>query len=649
MPRILAIDDKQDNLTVLKAIIGNMMPDCILLTALSGQEGLEKAASMPPDVILLDVVMPGMDGYEVCRSLRADHKTKHIPIIMLTAVHTDNRARGLDAGADAFLCKPVEEQELVAQLRAMLRIKKAEDSLLREKEDLVKDVQASEANYREIFDATSDTIFVCNAGSGEIIDVNRSVEDTYGYTPEEALQLKIGGMSSGEPGYTSDDADREIAKAINEGQNVFEWRMKKKSGDFFWVEINIKRTIIGDSQCLLAVVGDIDERKRIEGEKEKLEEKLRQSYKMEAIGTLAGGIAHDFNNILAIIMGNLDMALHDLPADHPVYHSLEQISEASVRARDLVNQILIFSREGKEELIPLRPQSIINKTLNLLRSATPTTVSIEQSVSEDCGTVMADPTQLHQLLMNLFTNSVHAMAEKGEVEVSLQEVDLCGEESGLEGASPGAYVMLSVTDNGVGMDKETIDRIFDPFYTTKAVGEGTGMGLSVVHGIVESHGGMITVESKPGKGSVFKVYLPVVKHEEVPESADYSAPPPTGNESILFVDDEENLAVLGRRMLERLGYQVTSETSSVAILEILKSDPNSFDLLITDQSMPDMSGLELIGEVLKIRPDMPIILCTGYSSKVSEENVKKMGVRELVMKPYEKKLLAEAIRRALDS
>jgi len=398
----------------------------------------------------------------------------------------------------------------------------------------------------------------------------------------------------------------------------------------------------GELKHIIHIARDITEQK-------KMEEELFQAHKMEVVGTMAGGIAHDFNNILTAILGYAELIKEDIPESSLAQDHIKQVLKAGNRAKELVGQILAFSRKEKTGLMPISPQVMIKETLKLLRSVTPTTVSIIQEIFEDCSMVMADPTQLHQLLMNLFTNAVHAMDEKGKVTVSLQEANLKAEAlTHKPGLSPGKYACLSISDTGTGMNQETIARIFDPFYTTKGKTKGTGMGLSVVHGIVKRHGGLIAVKSEPGRGSTFNVCFPVTeeKGEEVLE-VETTAHIQTGTERILLVDDEEMILKLAQRLLEKLGYEVVAESSSLKALEILKSNPDGFDLIITDQSMPEMSGSELIAEILKARPGMPVIICTGYSTKVSAENAREKGISHYMTKPYSQKELSEAIREVL--
>jgi CheY-like chemotaxis protein/two-component sensor histidine kinase len=369
---------------------------------------------------------------------------------------------------------------------------------------------------------------------------------------------------------------------------------------------------------------------------------------MEVIGTMAGGIAHDFNNLLTIISGNLEFIEHQHDIEDHLKENLEHIRIATERAKQLTKQILTFSRRNECELVPTIFSVAIDEALRLLCSTTPVTVEIIKAV--DNGAIInADMTQLQQVLINLCTNSVYAMNEKGVLRVSLEEVEF---ELGALHLSPhqkaGRYAMLSVSDTGCGMEQMTVSKIFDPFFTTKDVGEGTGMGLSVVHGIVEHHDGFISVESKPGEGSTFNIYFPVITGIETEQRTGITTALPTGTENILFVDDEEGVASICKKLLERQGYQVTSLTSSFKALDIFKENPEGFDLVFTDQSMPEMSGTELAVELLKIRPDIPIILCSGYCSRVPEADYKAMGVREFCMKPMGVEQLATVARRVLD-
>ena len=387
---------------------------------------------------------------------------------------------------------------------------------------------------------------------------------------------------------------------------------------------------------------DITERKRGE-------EQLRQMHKMEAVGTLAGGIAHDFNNILAAIIGYTQLALTDVSENTELYSNIKEVLKAGNRAKDLVKQILTFSRRHAEERVPISVSPLVKEALKLTRSILPSTIEIDQKIEQKTGNIFADPTQIHQIVMNLCTNAAHAMEEKGGV----LEVCLCREKLDLEFAAthpdlaPGDYIILKVKDTGIGMEPGVMERIFEPYFTTKEKGKGTGLGLAVIHGIVKNYNGAITVSSEPGKGSVFTVYLPVIEQMAVVEAVKVESLP-RGSESILFVDDEQALAELGKKMLESLGYGVFSLTDSSEALKLFQKEPDRFDLVITDMTMPRMTGDELAKEILSIRPDIPVIMCTGYSERMTEAKAKAMGIRAFVMKPIHKEDIAATVRQALD-
>ena len=399
----------------------------------------------------------------------------------------------------------------------------------------------------------------------------------------------------------------------------------------------------------LVIYEDITERRRAEEEKAKLEALLGQAQKMEAIGTLAGGIAHDFNNILQSIMINTELALLEHASGTFDAGRLEASLTASDRAKDLVKQILTFSRQGEQQIIPLQMSTIVKEALKLLRSSLPTTIEIKQNIEAGSDFVLADPTQIHQVMMNLCTNSAHAMMQKGGIlEVSLENCFLDGEAASLHpDLMPGNFLRLTVSDNGHGMSHEVIERIFDPFFTTKDRGEGTGMGLAVVHGIVKSCDGAISVESEVGKGTTFEILLPAVE-SKAQTRENVARPLPGGSEKILIVDDEVVIIDLLKGVLENLNYRVVARNSSADALEAFRSRPEEFDLIITDQTMPHMTGAELAKEVMKIRPDIPIILCTGFSEILSENQAMAIGIREFVMKPVVLNDLADTVRRLLD-
>jgi nitrogen-specific signal transduction histidine kinase/ActR/RegA family two-component response regulator len=384
-------------------------------------------------------------------------------------------------------------------------------------------------------------------------------------------------------------------------------------------------------------------------ETKKMATQLQQSQKMEAIGTLAGGIAHDFNNILAIILGNAELATDEVPHSNPACEFLKEIRTASVRAKTMVSQLLAFSRKADEENMPLNMAPIIKESIKLLRSATPTSVEFKQHISEDSCNVMGDATQINQIMMNLVTNAADAMSEKGGLlEVTLDKIILQKEKACFDWVlSPGPYIRLRMRDTGEGIKPEIMNRIFDPYYTTKEAGKGTGMGLSIIHGIVKRHSGGIRVESALGKGTLFEIYFPALV-KTVEEEKAPNGEIKTGSERILFVDDEESMVNLNRQRLERLGYQVKSTTKPVEALEWFKADPDQFDVIVTDMTMPRLTGDRLAAEVLKIRPHMPVIICSGYSERMSEKKAAALGVRKYIEKPIDAQNLASALREVLD-
>ncbi|MEM5785809.1 MAG: PAS domain S-box protein, partial [Syntrophobacteraceae bacterium] len=398
---------------------------------------------------------------------------------------------------------------------------------------------------------------------------------------------------------------------------------------------------------ILVFARDISERKKVELEKKKLEAQLRQAQKIEAIGTLAGGIAHDFNNILAPIIGYTEMVLSEMPEPSPLRSDLEQVLQASYRAKELVRQILVSSRFTQEQqMAPLDVSMVVKEALKLLRSSLPTTIEIKQEI--ETVAALADPTQIHQVVMNLCTNSAHAMNDSGILEVKLEKVRLDSDCDDLSANSlpTGLYLKLTISDTGCGMDAKTMERIFDPYFTTKGVGKGSGLGLAVVLGIVKRHGGMISVRSEPGEGSAFIIFLPSVdgKPEPIKDSA---LSPPAGTESILLVDDEPQVVEIGARLLERLGYRVTASTDASDALMVFRSRPDDFDLVITDYTMPKMNGIDLAREILEIRSGTPILLCTGYSEHVTPASVETLGLR-LILKPYGIKELSEMVRKLIE-
>jgi len=390
-------------------------------------------------------------------------------------------------------------------------------------------------------------------------------------------------------------------------------------------------------------------RNQYELDKARTERQLQQMQKLEAVGSLAGGIAHDFNNILFPIVGMSEMLLEDLSPDSPEYESVEQIFKSARRGGELVEQILAFSRQSEHKMIPLRIQSILKEVLKLIRSTIPTNFKLSQNIRADCGMVNADPTQLHQIVMNLITNAYHAIEVSGDaMSVSLKETILYGDDWPTCQLSPGKYAKMTIDDNGPGIDPAYIEKIFEPYFTTKEKGKGTGLGLAVVHGIVKEHKGDIIVSSEVGKGTTFNVFFPLLNDTAKEVTPVKTIQYETGTERILLVDDETPVVQLEKKMLERLGYRATTCTSSLEALEAFRENPAAFDLVITDMTMPDMTGDQLGKELISIRPDIPIIICTGFSERLNKKRAEELGIKGYLMKPVVKSDMAQMVRMVLE-
>jgi PAS domain S-box-containing protein len=519
-----------------------------------------------------------------------------------------------------------------------------------EKKAAHKALQASELRFRTLAAGSPVGIFE-NDETGNCIYVNEQCAQLVGLTPGDCLGQ--GWRKTLHP----DDISQVLeswTKASSLGEPFREeYRFQHSNGSIVWVigQVSPKKNGQGEITGYIGTLTDITDRKLAEQERSRMENQLRELQKMESMGTLAGGIAHDFNNILTAIIGFAYTAKYKLRDDSPVNSLLDQVLSASDRARNLVNQILAFSSQSNQEMRPLQIQFVIKEIIKFLQASIPASIEIKQDIDHDCGPVMADPTQIHQVIMNLCTNAYQAMQEKGGVlAVSLSQVEITKDDEMVFNLSlaPGNYAKLGVSDTGHGLDRAIIDNVFDPYFTTKPRGKGTGLGLSIVHGIVKGIGGHVTVFSEPEKGSTFTIYLPLIKSSAESDEAKPYETPPGGNERILFVDDEETIAQLGMQMLKGLGYRIKSLTSSKAALEEFQAQPENYDLVITDMDMPNMTGAELAQELLILKPDIPIILCTGYSELIDEAKAKAVGIREFLMKPTAIIDLANVVRKVLD-
>ncbi|OPY67580.1 MAG: Blue-light-activated protein [Syntrophorhabdaceae bacterium PtaU1.Bin034] len=411
----------------------------------------------------------------------------------------------------------------------------------------------------------------------------------------------------------------------------------------------VPRKTVEYIESIQPLIGEALHRLNVEEDRESLEAQLRRAQKLESIGILAGGIAHDFNNILAAIIGFSDMAREKVPPGDRIKRHLDRIYEAGLRGRDLVKRVLTFARQAEQEKKPLLMSSTIKETIKLLRATVPSTIDIHFDIKTESGLVLADPVQIQQLVMNLCTNAIYAMREKGgKLTIHLSDFSFDDiSQPPVARMNPGNYIKLSVADTGPGIPPDIMEKIFDPFFTTKNPGEGTGLGLSVVHGILESHGGVMIVSSEPGKETVFTAYLPkYVEQSRKNEAAESVIP--SGSERVLFVDDEETLAELGQELLTDLGYQVVCKTNGREALALFRIDPDRFDVIITDQTMPEMTGIELAKEIAASGFVTPVILCTGHSQMVDAEAARAAGIRSFVMKPLTKREIAKTVRQVLD-
>jgi len=507
-------------------------------------------------------------------------------------------------------------------------------------------LQESELRFCALLQQSADAVFVHDV-EGRILDVNEQACKSLDFSREELLKLHIQDVDLR---FCERDQLKLLLNTIKPLHPVTqEGSYRRKNGSIFPVEVRIGVMELAGYSAFLEIARDISDRLNDLKEKNNLQSQLLHIQKMEAIGTLSGGIAHDFNNILTPIIGYGELIRSKLPPDSELLEDLDVILISANRAKDLVKQILIFSRQNNQERHPLKIDTIVKEVIKLLRATIPATIEIRQNIEAGCGYVLAAPCQIHQIVMNLCTNAYHAMRVRGGIlGISLSQVNI-EEDAVLEKLDfkPGPYLRLEVSDTGHGMDQEVLSRILEPYFTTKVQGEGTGLGLSVVHGIVKNQYGHISVYSEPGKGTTFHVYFPCIEGEEEKE-AEQERETPTGTEHLMVVDDEDIIVRTEKVILEMVGYRVTGFTDPFKALQAFKESPDSFDLVITDMTMPDMVGEQLAAELLTIRPALPIILCTGFSEIINAKQAKEAGIREYVMKPLSGAGLARIVRKVLD-
>jgi PAS domain S-box-containing protein len=647
---ILLVDDRPENLLTLEAALED--PEIRMIRAESGNEALSRTLDHDFALVLLDVQMPGMDGFETAELLRARPRTRHIPIIFVTAISKEPRHvfRGYEAGAVDYLFKPFDPTVLRGKVRSFVEMHRQRQALEAARSDLEttvarlteseKRLRESEEKYRVLVENAHDAVVILKGD--RIRFHNRRARELSGLDAEALDAIPFSELIHPE------DRARVMARYFRrlsgEPGEVHDFRCVVRKGVELHIQANGVAIAWEGAPAVLCFLRDITRQRQ-------LEDHLRQAQKMEAIGTLAGGIAHDFNNILGVIIGYTEMALESPESADLVEHNMSHVLKASHRAKDLVRQILAFSHKSGTEKKPVILNPIVKETVKLMRASLPRTVEIRDRVSGEPLVTLSNPTQIHQVLMNLCTNAAHAMEESGGIlEIALEPVPESERDAEVGAAGPGelageALLRLTVRDTGHGISPEIRDKIFEPYFTTKEVGKGTGMGLAVVHGIVKSHRGSIRVRSRPGEGARFDILLPRLVAPAAREVPSRPRPVP-GDRHILLVDDEIHLAEVGKQMLEKLGCRVDVRTHPMEALEVFRTAPDRYDLVITDMTMPRMTGETLARELMRIRPEIPVVVCTGYSERMTESRAREMGIRSLLMKPLAMRDLARAVEAA---
>jgi len=538
------------------------------------------------------------------------------------------------------------EETVARRTRALTTANQELQRQVDEREKVEAALREGRARLKSIFDFAPEGYCMLSL-KGEILESNRAAETIAGYSREELIGENIYDLDLMAP--HPPPQIRALRKKSLQGSpwGPDEFEIRRKNGDWATVEVRSHPVMVNDQDCLLIMIRDVTEQKTQARTREQLEKQLAQAQKMEAVGTLAGGIAHDFNNILSAIIGYTELSRMEVSPGSYLDDNLKQVLTAGQRAKDLIQQILTFSRQHDTEIKPVQAGVIVKESLKLLRASISKTIDIRQNI--DCKAfTLANATQLQQILMNLCTNAAYAMGvQGGTLEVSLTDIAIDRADREIE-LAPGKYILLTVKDTGCGMPPEVVERLFDPYYTTKPKGEGSGLGMAVVHGIVKRYRGAIKVISEKGHGTTVEVYL--ARQAAAGEKGDQlPAQLPTGTESVLLVDDEAQLVAIEEQMLTRLGYQVTTSEDSLQALELFRARPEAFSLVVTDMSMPKMNGTAFARAILSIRPDIPIVLCTGYSAGLTPESAQLLGVHDVLMKPINMQSLATSVRKAIDT
>ncbi|MBU0991984.1 MAG: response regulator [Proteobacteria bacterium] len=640
--KVLYVDDDLENLSSFKAVFRR---DYDIFLADNAEKGLEILRENNIQVLISDQRMPETTGTELLEQVAKEFpKTQRF---LLTAFSDfDPLVEAINKGKlQGYFSKPIDADFIRRRIKEGLE----KHYLEIQNQDLLEKVQERETFLNAIVENIPDFVFVKDAKTFQYLRLNQSAEAFLGYSPKEMLGKTAHDVFPHETAEIFHQNDLEVIKR-GRVVEIPEEAVRSKAKGLCYLDTKIIpiKDDKGQLVYILGVSRDITEHRNLQEKEKSLQSQLRHFQKMEAIGTLAGGIAHDFNNILASIMGYTELSFAKVEKETVLKDYLAKVLTAGARAKELVGQILTFARQSDEEIKPVRIDMILKEVLALIRSAIPTTIDIRQNI-ESHSMVLGNHIKFHQIFMNLFTNASQAMEEEGGVlEVGLINVEL--DHSDLlndQGLSPGNYLKVTISDTGAGISPHIMDSIFQPYFTTKEPGEGTGMGLAMVHGIVENSGGKIFVKSDLGKGTVFTIYLPVTA-KTIEYAAEENEELPRGDERILFVDDEQSIAMMSQLTLEQLGYRVTSLSNSIDALTLFRSRPYEFDLVITDMTMPKITGDIFSAELIKIRPELPIILCSGYSRKISKARASAIGIKAFLYKPVQKAQLARTIRAVLD-
>lgn len=626
---ILMVDDDQvDRLAFQRFVTVHGLPynpTCVGSVA----EALQTLKTRSFDVVVTDYHLGDGTAFDLF-----EHIPRRVPVIVVTGLgHEELAVQAMKAGAADYLIKDATGQHLEileVTVTNALKVRAAEEAL-REREE----------QFRLTFESAKDAIFWVDPESGLIVRCNKAAEILLEKTREDMVGSPVLSLHPAE--HVSLYARRFRDNLAQGGAVDQRAEMLSNSGRVIPVEISLSLTSVGGKTLVQQVVRDVTDRNR-------MMRLIGQAQKMEALGTLAGGIAHDFNNILYVIVGFAELALEDAPPESLLESNLNQIVQAANRAKDVVAQIRAFSRMQDQEKRLIDVGSFIRETLTLLRSSLPAAIEVQYELEGELGPVLVDPSCIHQILMNLGSNAAHAMRERGGI-LRVTAAPLTADhgcDRQVPGLLPGRYVKLTVVDTGHGMPPEVRDRIFEPYFTTKKPGEGSGLGLAAIHGMVTSEGGTITVESEPRKGATFHVFLPVLEPEPVQED-DLPENAPSGRERLLLVDEDLPVLRMCKQMLEGLGYEVVTRTSSIEAVELFRVRHADFDLVLADLTLPSMTGAQLAWEFSRIRHDIPFILCTGFNDLIEDSGILPTGIAAVVRKPIHRSQLAATIRSVLDN